>query len=422
MISLSCGADAFVQGFISGVQAHDVVVEVNRTGIGWQVLYEESGNTTGYFEQYYPVALFTFMTESRITATDGNGCVESTTTTYPTTFVGVAAWNWDTYTECMTQQAFVKLYLNQLPPPPTFSVDGGPQQSFAAGWTLVGSPGYYRMNTPWPSGLHTLAFPAYNSGPYVVCAQSKQMSGTAAPCVGVTVRGALGGALPSGTLMTDNLRANGLIPTADPGSGNNAGAGISTGVLATTGNNAIVDWVTVELRSPGVAGNLVASTYGLLQRDGDVVERNGTSGIRLQAAPGSYNVVLRHRNHQAVMTAAPITLGADPATALVDFRLGSTATYGSAARLLKGTVWCLWAGEARPDGVVKYTGEFSDRDAVLSVVGGATPNNVITNVYDNRDLNLDGQVRYTGANNDRDIILTNVGSTTPNNTRVQQLP
>jgi hypothetical protein len=240
--------------------------------------------------------------------------------------------------------------------------------------------------------------------------------------VGVTVRGALGGALPSGTLMTDQLRASGLIPTAEPNGYYPVGPGISSGVLATTGNDAIVDWVAVELRNPSVPSQVVASTYGLLQRDGDVVERNGSSGIRLQAAPGTYHVALRHRNHLGVMTSSAVTIGANPATALVDFRLGSTGTYGTAARVLKGSVWCLWAGEARADGTLKYTGQFNDRDPILSAVGGTTPNNVLTNVYDNRDTNLDGVIKYTGSANDRDIILTNVGSTTPNSTRTQQLP
>ena len=122
------------------------------------------------------------------------------------------------------------------------------------------------------------------------------------------------------------------------------------------------------------------------------------------------------------MTAAPVAIGADPASALVDFRQTSTAVYGTNARVLKGTVHCLWAGEARVDGTIKYVGSLNDRDQILSAIGGATPNNVLINVYDNRDVNLDGVIKYTGAGNDRDIILTNVGSTTPNAVRVQQLP
>ena len=59
-----------------------------------------------------------------------------------------------------------------------------------------------------------LEFPQHTQGGYAICAQGKVFSGTPSPCVGVTVRGALDGALPSGTLMTDVLRAQNLIPVA----------------------------------------------------------------------------------------------------------------------------------------------------------------------------------------------------------------
>src|SRR5690606_29635338 len=98
------------------------------------------------------------------------------------------------------------------------------------------------------------------------------------------------------------------------------------------------------------------------------------------------------------------------------------AAYGSNARVLKSAAYCLWAGDATGDGVLKYTGAGNDRDPILTAIGGSTPNAVLTNVYDRRDTNLDGVIKYIGSANDRDIILTNVGSTTPNTTRTQQLP
>ena len=120
------------------------------------------------------------------------------------------------------------------------------------------------------------------------------------------------------------------------------------------------------------------------------------------------------------MTAQPNSLSLTPA--LVDLGNGATNMYGTNARMQKGTIHCLWAGDANGDGTLKYTGAGNDRDPILLAVGSTTPNATVSNVYDRSDTNLDGVIKYTGTANDRDIILTNVGSTTPNNTRTQQLP
>ncbi len=422
-ILTACEAEIQVQGTVSGgVPPYAFVVEVYRTGFGWQMIHQESGDRDGLFWAPIPADAFTFMRQSRMTVTDGAGCTGTASNTYPTIFVGVAAWNWDGFTECATQQVFVKLFFGPLPPPPTYTVDGGAPLSFAADWTQW-APGHFRMNTPWPVGPHTLAFPAYTTTQgHSVCAQARSISGTPAPCAGLRVRAALDGALPGGTTMTDQLRTAGLVPSAYPEVDWPIMPGIPTGVLSITGNDAIVDWVKVEFRSATSPSQVVAYGYGLLQRDGDVVERTGTTGIRLPVPPGNYHVALRHRNHLGVMTAAPIALGADPATTLLDLRSSATATYGTQARVQKGSVLCLWSGDATGNGTLKYTGASNDRDPILTAVGSTTPNNTATNVYDRRDTNLDGVIKYTGTANDRDIILTNVGSTTPNNTRTQQLP
>ena len=81
----------------------------------------------------------------------------------------------------------------------------------------------------------------------------------------------------------------------------------------------------------------------------------------------------------------------------------------------------LWNGDVNFDGTAKYTGSGNDRDPILTVVGGTTPNNATVG-YQACDVNLDGSVKYTGSGNDRDPILINVGSTTPNNVRNAQLP
>jgi len=229
---------------------------------------------------------------------------------------------------------------------------------------------------------------------------------------------------PSG-LMRDDLRTAGLLPLAQPYSGifTHAGEGggetIQPSVLAVTGMNAIVDWIFVELRDKSNPTVVLDTRAALLQRDGDVVDLDGVSPLRVVAPIGAYHVAVRHRNHLGVMTSLPVLL--DRAANVIDLRDPLTATWGSEARFQSGSTMLLWSGNTLTDNSVKYTGPQNDRDPILVNVGSTTPNNSVPG-YHRDDTNMDGIVRYTGSGNDRDPILVNVGSTTPNNLRVEQLP
>ena len=246
--------------------------------------------------------------------------------------------------------------------------------------------------------------------------------------VAVAAKVFLEGPFNTGTnLMNDALRGLGAFPTTDPypglgythtGSGN-AGT-VAPAVLAVSGNNAIVDWVLLELRSAATPTTIVASRSALVQRDGDVVDLDGASAVTFGVAPGTYHLATRHRNHLGCMTGAALALSAAPAT--VDFTSAATSTSGTSARKTAGTAQVLWAGDVSFNAEAKYTGSANDRDPILVSVGSTTPNNVVTNTYSTRDVNLNGEVKYTGSGNDRDLILVNVGSTTPNNVRTQQIP
>ena len=237
----------------------------------------------------------------------------------------------------------------------------------------------------------------------------------------------LEGPFNSGTmLMNDALRTAGLIPSTEPytslnfmQAGNGGGEVLGTGVSGITGNNAIVDWVRIELRSAAFPQLVVASRQALVQRDGDIVMANGNSPVTLGVGPGSYYVAVRHRNHLGAMTASPITLGASPVT--VDFRSSALATYGTAARKTIGSQRALYTGNVLLDEQLKYTGSGNDRDPILGAIGGVIPTNSV-NGYRMEDLNMDGAVLYTGSGNDRDPILVNIGGVIPTNTRAEQLP
>lgn len=228
---------------------------------------------------------------------------------------------------------------------------------------------------------------------------------------------------PQTMLMSDALRSLPDFPLTEPypslGLATSYASTLNPAVLAVTGNNAIVDWVLVELRSATSPTAAVFRRSALLQRDGDVVATDGVSPLTFPGAGLSYYVILRHRNHLPIATAAPVSFSATPLT--IDFTSPSTAVWGTDARIAVGTGMALFMGDSNMGGVIRYTGATNDRDPILVAVGGTTPNNVV-NGYSGNDTNMDGSIKYTGSANDRDPILLNVGNTTPNNSRFQQLP
>lgn len=256
--------------------------------------------------------------------------------------------------------------------------------------------------------------------------------GATSPCyvapTSVDLRMLLQGPYDANTqLMRDDLRAQGLLPAADPYPAlgvTYAGTGWpgvqDPAVLNATSVDAVVDWVVVELRTPGAPHTVVASRPALLQRDGDVVGTNGSLVVGFNAPAGTYRIAVRHRNHLGVMSGMGYGLGTLPVQ--LDLSLTNTSTYGTNAQVQVGTRMALWAGDATRNGTIQYTGSTNDRDPLLVAVGSTTPNAVLLPVYDVRDLNLDGAVKYTGSGNDRDIVLQTVGGTTPNSVRQQQLP
>ncbi|MBX2973032.1 MAG: fibronectin type III domain-containing protein [Flavobacteriales bacterium] len=224
-------------------------------------------------------------------------------------------------------------------------------------------------------------------------------------------------------LMVDSLRAQGELPHGEPYTDLGhviAGPTVTAPeVLATTGQDAIVDWVVLELRSSTTPAEVLEARAALLQRDGDIVGIDGTSPVGFCQPAGSYHIAVRHRNHLGAMTAQPVALST--AATAVDFSAPATATWGTNAQKSANGRTLLWPGNTVSDAEVKYTGSTNDRDAILQRIGGTVPTNTVQG-YHAEDVNLDGAVKYTGPDNDRDVILGTVGGTVPTNAVGEQLP
>ena len=234
------------------------------------------------------------------------------------------------------------------------------------------------------------------------------------------------------SLMRDDLRVDGLIPTISPYTD---ALTCDSSVFNVTGNDAIVDWVFIELRDAADNTSLIASQSALLQRDGDVVNLDGVSSVDFEIPGTTYYVVIKHRNHLGIMSSTPIALSR--ITTALDFTnatnpitngTNAQTTFGMPANILG-----MWAGDVNNDGLIRYLGPSNDgvsiKTTVLDYSGNTTQSNFYPfTSYNNADINLNGQVRYLGPGNDTNMLKTilqsHPGNTTLSNffPFTQQLP
>jgi hypothetical protein len=199
----------------------------------------------------------------------------------------------------------------------------------------------------------------------------------------------------------------------------------SGAVFSVTGQNAIVDWVFVELRDKTNNAKLLATRAGLIQRDGDVVEVDGKSCLGFPGVPvDSYFVSVRHRSHLGAMTKFALS-PADLQT-LVDFTVPATTIYDRGAAgffdftglgeksNVKGTFRALWAGDFTQDGKVKYDSPNDDLSIMFANVMNYPDNtNHATSFdlaygYTQGDYDMSSKVKYATPNDDNSFLQSQV--------------
>ena len=255
--------------------------------------------------------------------------------------------------------------------------------------------------------------------------------------VKVLLQGALlptsssGGPIMNG-IMRDDLRtaSPSQIPNLEPYAGlanarfthvGGGGETIGAGVLSASSNDAIVDWVFVELRDKNNPATVLKTRSALVQRDGDVVESSdGISPLTFTGAVGeSYYVSVKHRNHLGAMTAGAVAMTATGT--LVDFTTMTAAQtynlpgYDGFEQVDVNGKMALWAGNSNADNKVKYVGVDNDQIPVFSQAVNYVTNTTqqynfdfATPVYLGGDINMDAKVKYRGPNNDASFIFFNV--------------
>ncbi|MEL7530621.1 MAG: lamin tail domain-containing protein, partial [Bacteroidota bacterium] len=219
----------------------------------------------------------------------------------------------------------------------------------------------------------------------------------------------LGGAWDANAnLMRDDLRAASLLPSLDPYWQKQ---NIDPKIWETSGEDAIVDWVWLDLRASTDSSQVLYQQAALLQRDGDVVDLDGQS---LVAFPYSgtlnYYLGMHHRNHLGIMSAAAI--GEQNERFSYDFRLGQT--YGDhAQKALNNSHFALWPGDVNGDGQMVFQGASNDPTSIFLKILSDTNNtsfarNFVISGYLAGDSNLDGQLIFQGGSSDTSPIFINI--------------
>ncbi|MBN2201560.1 hypothetical protein JW777_06395 [bacterium] len=184
----------------------------------------------------------------------------------------------------------------------------------------------------------------------------------------------LEGAWLGGGAMRTDLKTGGSIPTTSPYTDGRTTDPVPSG---------ITDWVLVELR--GSDGTTVRSYRSFfLKSNGMLVDTDGsTMNCKMPAVgDGDYYIVVKHRNHLAVMSAEEQALSHGDAS-LYDFTIESGQyNDASGAKEIETGVWGAWAGDVNQDKVVTTTDYTSWYNSARLGESG----------YRDTDVNLDGVV------------------------------
>ena len=199
--------------------------------------------------------------------------------------------------------------------------------------------------------------------------------------------------------MKDSLRSKGLLPLNTPYidtlkyAFGNDGKSVLQSSLNEFGPNSIVDWVYLEIYEEFSSTIVDGGSY-LLQRDGDVIDIDGSIPVFENLADGQYRLRVYHRNHLPIMTSESITIDMNTIES-IDFTLDIDAVLGgvNAIKIIGGK-YTMIAGDVNQNGQIQQT----DLNQILPKIGQAG--------YLIEDIDLNGEIQNTDM---QLIVLPNLG-------------
>lgn len=182
-------------------------------------------------------------------------------------------------------------------------------------------------------------------------------------------------------------------------------------VFGVFGDNAIVDWVFVEIRKVNKSDIVIATRSGLLQRDGDVVDVDGVSSLWFpDLNDETFYVVVRHRNHLGAMskivTANQLIDFTSPSAQMFDF--GTTKVEGlnfsnlsQKPNNIQG-YRALWAGDFNADCKIKFS--IPNDDLTIAFYEQDFIGTGYLTGYFQGDFDMNSIVTFTGPDNDAALL------------------
>ena len=149
-----------------------------------------------------------------------------------------------------------------------------------------------------------------------------------------------------------------------------------------------VDWVYVEIRSDETT--TVRGKSMFLLSNGSIVDRDGEKRANFYDLPtGDYYLVIRHRNHLAIMSKSPVSF-VQSGDSQVDLTAKDNVfSEANAVKELEADpdIYGMYAGDANGDGRIRS----SDKNDYWRP-------QLLTSGYKSGDFNLDGKVRSSDKN------------------------
>jgi hypothetical protein len=235
-------------------------------------------------------------------------------------------------------------------------------------------------------------------GPTITTVGAEQFGG------GITINAKvfLEGPYSGGGTMTTSLNINNLIPLNSNTAYSTTTYGYTESVVSSIPNSNIVDWVLIELRTGTGSGTKVATRAAFLKNDGTIVDSVGSSPVAFAGvSAGNYYIVVRHRNHLAIMSANSVALSGS--SLFYNFTTGQSQAYTSGTDpmvALTGGGYGMIAGDANTSAIITA----ADISPIIA--------NLNTSVYIGADVNMSAIV--TAADITKIISNLNKATNVPN--------
>mgnify|MGYP006279419505 CR=1 FL=1 len=238
--------------------------------------------------------------------------------------------------------------------------------------------------------------------------------------VNFTLKAMLQGPYNSSTSSMDNpLRSNNQLPDNQPFNTEPWNYSGDETLPSSVPSNA-VDWVLVEFRdTDGTDYTVEGRVAGLIRNNGIIDVSLDDADIK---AGNDYWIVVWHRNHMPVMSAAAQTA---PVESTFDFTNNSNLFGSNPSVNLETGVEGMIAGDVTANGLLQYSGPGNDRGPIIAKIveiegdDFSGLNDFVENGYWSEDINMDNYLAYLGGNgdysDDRAIIIDNLNDLSDNN-------